>query len=573
MQLLTSPMPLSSEVIDDRVATVLEAGTNITLNYDDTANVLTISAATSATGAPTDAEYVTSTVNGTLSAERVLTDTATVTWDRTTPGQMKANAAAGTSYTDEQAQDAVGSIIADSATIDFLYDDTTPSISGFVKDNSITEPMLNLSDNTTKNSSISTHGLLPKLPGDTVTFLRGDGTWVTPPTGTSYTNEEAQDAVGNILVDSPRIDFTYNDATPSITADIVAGSITETQIGLSDVTADNATTSQHGFLPKLSGSAANYLDGTGAWTTPAGGTSDWERTVLTYSTANTGLLAFWRMEETSGNRTDSVASIALVPTGIPGSAAGKTGTAVSFDTGSGKYLSAADSATLSIGTNQDFTIACWIYFNGTPLGARGIVGKGDVSAIYGGAEYLLGTAGTALRWYIGNGASVTTIDASGITLTSSTWYFVVAWYDATADLMYIQVNNGTPSSAANAHGSYNSAFAMEVGRQPNWSGSTPLDGRVDNLMFWKRVLTATERTELYNSGNGVDYPLTLGVISPVISTDVLMLETSTLTPSSIANGGIRWTGTDLEVRKGGAWVSLTAASDDVRTETFLHMGA
>jgi hypothetical protein len=45
--------------------------------------------------APVDAEYVVSVANATLTNERVVTDTATVTWDRTTPGQIKANAAAG----------------------------------------------------------------------------------------------------------------------------------------------------------------------------------------------------------------------------------------------------------------------------------------------------------------------------------------------------------------------------------------------------------------------------------------------------------------------------------------------
>jgi hypothetical protein len=44
-------------------------------------------------GAPVGAEYITSTANATLTAERVLTDTATVTWDRATAGQIKANAA------------------------------------------------------------------------------------------------------------------------------------------------------------------------------------------------------------------------------------------------------------------------------------------------------------------------------------------------------------------------------------------------------------------------------------------------------------------------------------------------
>ena len=44
--------------------------------------------------------------------------------------------------------------------------------------------------------------------------------------GGGYTDEQAQDAVGTILADSGRIDFTYNDATPSITADIIDDSVT-----------------------------------------------------------------------------------------------------------------------------------------------------------------------------------------------------------------------------------------------------------------------------------------------------------------------------------------------------------
>lgn len=50
---------------------------------------------------------------------------------------------------------------------------------------------------------------------------------------TQYTDEMAQDAVGTILTDSSEIDFTYNDATPSITASIVAGSIDETKLDAS----------------------------------------------------------------------------------------------------------------------------------------------------------------------------------------------------------------------------------------------------------------------------------------------------------------------------------------------------
>lgn len=48
-----------------------------------------------------------------------------------------------------------------------------------------------------------------------------------------YTDEQAQDAVGTILIDSSEINFTYSDSTPSITADIIAGSIDETKLDTS----------------------------------------------------------------------------------------------------------------------------------------------------------------------------------------------------------------------------------------------------------------------------------------------------------------------------------------------------
>lgn len=54
-----------------------------------------------------------------------------------------------------------------------------------------------------------------------------------PTIPSQYTDEMAQDAVGNILVDSNEIDFTYNDGTPSVTASIKSGSIDETKLDTS----------------------------------------------------------------------------------------------------------------------------------------------------------------------------------------------------------------------------------------------------------------------------------------------------------------------------------------------------
>lgn len=49
------------------------------------------------------------------------------------------------------------------------------------------------------------------------------------------------------------------------------GDQTDATLPFSDVTTNDVSTSKHGFAPKLPNDAAKYLDGTGAWTTPAGG--------------------------------------------------------------------------------------------------------------------------------------------------------------------------------------------------------------------------------------------------------------------------------------------------------------
>lgn len=54
-------------------------------------------------------------------------------------------------------------------------------------------------------------------------------------------------------------------------ATLGGAAVTDATIAVSDVTTNNASTSAHGWLKKLSNSATEYMDGTGAWSTPAGG--------------------------------------------------------------------------------------------------------------------------------------------------------------------------------------------------------------------------------------------------------------------------------------------------------------
>ncbi len=87
-------------------------------------------------------------------------------------------------------------------------------------------PFIDRTDNFTQTLD----GTVPAPGTITGKVLSDDGTWITITPGTTYTDEEAQDAVGTILVDSSTIDFDYNDGTPSITADVKPNSIDATHL-------------------------------------------------------------------------------------------------------------------------------------------------------------------------------------------------------------------------------------------------------------------------------------------------------------------------------------------------------
>lgn len=83
----------------------------------------------------------------------------------------------------------------------------------------------------------------------------------------AYTTEEAQDAVGSILDDGGDIDFTYDDATPKITAAVKNATITEAKMNLADNTTNDVSITKHGFVPKAPNDTTKFLRGDGTWAT------------------------------------------------------------------------------------------------------------------------------------------------------------------------------------------------------------------------------------------------------------------------------------------------------------------
>jgi hypothetical protein len=90
---------------------------------------------------------------------------------------------------------------------------------------------------------------LAGYPGGTTTFLRADGTFATASGGGAPAAHATSHQSGG------------SDAIPL-----------DTLAAPTDITTLNASTSAHGLLRKLSGTGTQYLDGSGAWSTPSGGT-------------------------------------------------------------------------------------------------------------------------------------------------------------------------------------------------------------------------------------------------------------------------------------------------------------
>lgn len=169
-------------------------------------------------------------------------------------------------FTDERAQDAIGNIFTDSASVDFTYNDAGNTVFATVLPAGVDHDLLqnyvvnehvdhstviiNAGTGLSGGGDITTSRTL-NIANTTVTAgsygsatqvstltvnARGQLTTASnttiaiPSTQVTDFNEAVQDAVGNILTDSTTIDFTYNDGANTISAVVVDGSISDVKI-------------------------------------------------------------------------------------------------------------------------------------------------------------------------------------------------------------------------------------------------------------------------------------------------------------------------------------------------------
>ncbi|MBI2600320.1 LamG domain-containing protein [Candidatus Daviesbacteria bacterium] len=233
-------------------------------------------------------------------------------------------------------------------------------------------------------------------------------------------------------------------------------------------------------------------------------------------TIEQGLIGYWKLDESSAGsaavtRYDPFGPNNLTDKNTVASTTGKVGTAATFAIASTEYLCSDNNfdgtcddlnADLSTGA-VDFTVSAWVNLT-TKSGYRRIASKDDGAT----AEWVLYYDSSSDRFGFGTRNSNESVLDNNGPVSTSTWYYLVGWHDAANDLNCLQINNGTPNCAATAGNEpTDTAGPFYIGSLNPSRGATNnyMDGSIDEVVFWKRILSAQERMDLYNSGSGQTY--------------------------------------------------------------------
>ncbi|MEK7164079.1 MAG: LamG domain-containing protein, partial [Patescibacteria group bacterium] len=331
------------------------------------------------------------------------------------------------------------------------------------------------------------HHLTATVTRGSAAYLYMDGTLIGSDTSiTAYSSEAPS---GNVLVGSTNAFDGTLDALR-----FYARALTTTEV---------LANSQSGLI--------EFQTRTGATSTPNDGTWEaWKTTSGTGDTqidavdslspvekiSQTSLTAYWKLDETSGTRADSKGSNTLTDNATVTYAPGRLSNAGQFTAANSEYLSITDNADLSTG-DIDFTVGGWVYMDSTAAYAAISKYKPGTNQ----REYIINFDATnKLRFFVSSNGTDYTILNSTTSISTGTWVFVVAWHDATANTINIQVNNGTVDSSAYSSGVYDGTAAFQIGGYDGASGADFWNGKIDEVAFWKRTLTADERARLYQDG-------------------------------------------------------------------------
>src|SRR3990167_10532803 len=219
------------------------------------------------------------------------------------------------------------------------------------------------------------------------------------------------------------------------------------------------------------------------------------------------LISYWKLDEASGNATDSHGSNNLTDNNTVARVAAKINNGGDFEATASENFSIADGSQSGLDLSTDFSISAWIKMESSTT-EMGVVGKWDLGVnqrswlltiladnkpqLYFSDDGI-GNSGFKSDTALTDGVMAHVVVTVDISVPSATFYINgSAVADTATSTTDTSIHNGTAPFALGSFYSSGSATGF-------------YDGVLDEVGVWGRILTSDEVTELYNSGNGLPY--------------------------------------------------------------------
>lgn len=234
------------------------------------------------------------------------------------------------------------------------------------------------------------------------------------------------------------------------------------------------------------------------------------------------LQAYWKLDESSGNASDSTANAnTLTNNNASSYAAGIINNGVSLTPASSQYLSRANGSITGLKFTGAFTLAGWVKLSAAPdAGNNVMVSRWGTGTGRSYLFYLFDQAGTKKMAMdiFDSGGTIGEVIVNWTPVTN-TWYHVALVYTAagTSDVLFYV--NGVQQGATGSTGRTSvraGSHDFEMGGDHD-GGNGYFPGMLDEWGAWDRALSSTEISQLYNNGTGFSYPFSAAMGAAIIN--------------------------------------------------------
>lgn len=211
-----------------------------------------------------------------------------------------------------------------------------------------------------------------------------------------------------------------------------------------------------------------------------------------------GLTNYWKLNETSGNRLNSVSGgLIMSPNGGTSYGVGVLGNCVTFDGVDGFLNSSLISPSLA-----GFTCFGWLNNTDNTINFKLIQGSTYNSTQYWALDYYVGSP-NRFKFFIMDSVTGNSTAVLNMSTTNGAWYFVAGRYNPTSKKSELWVNDTNYiASSALSNSPSQLGDRTWIGR----GGNLMSIGGVDSVGTVQRYLTDNELLTLWNNGVGKEYP-------------------------------------------------------------------